>query len=50
MTDKVEVVEKVDKILVEIDRLTLLGAAYDTMSEKSKAKFRLKLLEIVNEE
>lgn len=39
--------ETVDAILKEIDKRTLLGAAYDCMTEKGKERFEQKLLEIL---
>lgn len=39
--------EAVNQIIKEIDKRTLLGAAYDCMTEKSKEKFNLRLKEIV---
>lgn len=38
---------KVDKIIEEIDKRTLLGAAYDCMSEKGKERFKQSLQKII---
>lgn len=39
----------VDKIVYEIDQSTLLGAAYDCMTESEKYSFRKKLKNLLNE-
>jgi hypothetical protein len=39
----------VEKIIAEIDKRTLLGAAYDTMSQDGKLKFRLALINIITD-
>jgi hypothetical protein len=41
--------ETVEKIITEIDKSTLLGAAYDCISDVGKQKFQDKLIKIVIE-
>ena len=38
-----------ETVLEEIDKLTMLGAAYDCMSEKAQINFKQKLIDIVIE-
>ena len=47
MTNVKRAQEAVEKIIEEIDKSTLLGAAFDCISESGKAKFRVKLEAIV---
>ena len=48
MSDE-EIKKLVDKIIAEIDKSMLLGAAYDCMSEDGKTKFRNKLSKMIAE-
>lgn len=41
--------QAVDIIIQEIDKRTLLGAAYECMTEKGKEKFQKRLFEIIKE-
>lgn len=44
-----EIIKIVDKIIAEIDKSMLLGAAYDCMTEPGKLKFRSKISKILEE-
>ena len=48
MSDE-EIKKMVDKIIAEIDKSMLLGAAYDCMSEDGKTRFRDKLSKAISE-
>lgn len=39
----------IDKIIEEIDKFTLLGAAYDCMSDQNKTHFQNKIKKIMQE-
>lgn len=41
---------KIEKIIEEIDKSTLLGAAWDCLSEAAKTKFKAKIQKILDDD